>query len=258
MLLDVSGNYAKFVKTVYGGVEICKTSGRRHYQGHIHCRAPQRFAAIKKWLPQAHIEPARDISASIQYALKKDTAEGDKKAQVNPNPYMTDRLAMEKLVEQCLLICDCVYAGKDEKGEIRKDLLCHHDEKQDYWHRVRHILLIEPDLCGMYAKPDLFRLWKNTKSVWIARKRASIVLPSSLASAASANIILLDNINASRERSSLPTSHPSDPSGRTQEVQAPVQGAQGLQAPAQGDEVPWTETQDQNGGEAIFRLCNSE
>uniref|UniRef100_UPI004047EF96 hypothetical protein n=1 Tax=Polynucleobacter sp. TaxID=2029855 RepID=UPI004047EF96 len=202
--VDASGNYPQFVKTIYGGREICKTSGREHWQGHVHCRAPQRFAAIKKWLPTAHIEPARDIHASIQYALKDDTSAGDKKAMVNPTPYVTDRVAMEKLVAVCGRSCECVYVGRDDIKEIRKDLLCHLDEKEDYWHRVRAILMDEPDLCGMYAKPDLFRLWKNTKSVWIARKRGGIVLPPSRST--NEIIISSENINATQVYEETPSS----------------------------------------------------
>jgi len=210
-LLDVSGNLPKFVKTVYGGPEICKATGRRHFQGHIHCRSPQRFAAIKKWLPLAHIEPARDPHASIQYALKKDTADGEKKSQVNPSPYLTDRMAMEKLVEKCNQFCECKFWETSEK-----QTLCIIDDKEDYWHRVRSILRTEPDLCGLYAKPDLYRLWKNTKSVWFERKRASIVLPSSLEFPQGTNEIIFSLDNTNGEVRTSPVCKEDTPLGSTE------------------------------------------
>jgi hypothetical protein len=153
-LEDASG-YPVYVKKVYGGREKCPTTGREHFQGHIVLRTQQRLSAIKKWLPTAHLEVARNFNASIQYALKTDTASGEKSERANPTAFVTNRSALEKLVEQApYKICE------DEDTE-----------KEDYWQRVRKILLDEPDLCGLYGKPDLYRLWRNTKSVWFERAR---------------------------------------------------------------------------------------
>jgi len=158
--LDCSGTrHPGFVKKVNGGVEICKETGRRHFQGHVHT-TQSRFRALKRWLPKAHIEVARDVRASINYAMKSDTTEGAKQAYINVG-YMTDRKLMELVADQCDMLCDC----KGHQG-----LYCV-DEREDYWHRVRRILLTQPDLCGALAKPDIYRLWKHTKTVWFSLKK---------------------------------------------------------------------------------------
>lgn len=169
LLLEDATTYPHFVKKVFGGREICPTTGKVHFQGHIQCHSQQRFSAIKKWLPTAHIEVARNVQASIQYALKDDTASGEKSEKINSKPFMTDRLIMEKLAEVCNQFCDCIMFVNHAD---RNTDFCHMDDKQDYWHRVRRILLDEPDLCGLLAKPDIYRLWNNTKNVWFCRKRA--------------------------------------------------------------------------------------
>jgi hypothetical protein len=192
-MLEDDSRFPTFVKTVYGGRETCPTTGRVHFQGHVVCRSQQRFSAIKKWLPTAHIEPARNFNASIQYALKKDTASGDKTERQNATPYVTTRMAMEKLVVKCKALCECQFFMPG-KGKTE----CHLDEKEDFWHRVRAILMDEPDLAGLYARPDIYRLWSNTKSVWIARGKTSYSITASLSSPPVNEIIFsLENTNAS-------------------------------------------------------------
>lgn len=162
VMLETPEQWPPFVKKVYGGREICPTSGREHFQGHIQCNAQQRFSALKKWLPTAHLEVARDAQASMKYAMKEETSSGEKRVVDNPRPFVTDRMALEKLADVCPQFCNCkTYPDKQ---------LCF-DDKEDFWHRVREILIAEPDLCGLYGKPDLYRLWNNTKSVWFHRKK---------------------------------------------------------------------------------------
>jgi len=173
--LEDVATYPAYVKKVFGGREVCPETRREHFQGHIQCRTQQRFSAIKKWLPTAHIEVARNFTASIAYALKSDTAKGEKTTTVNNKPFVTDRMAMEKLV--------------DVSGASFEN------PKHDYWERVRHILMDEPDLCGLYAKPDLYRLWSNTKSVWIERKKLGYSITPNFVRETNEIIIPPDNIN---------------------------------------------------------------
>jgi len=197
--LDVSGDHPLWVKEVYGGLETCPDTGRVHYQAHVACRAQARWSTVKKWLPTAHIIVSNSPAESIAYCLKLDTAAAQKKIIENPNAYMTDRKAMEMLVETCKRTCECMFnyekklsANQSEVQQLR----CCEDDKEDFWHRVRAILMTHPHLCGLYAKPDLYRLWKNTKSVWIARDRSrGIVLPP--ATPAAQIIFSPENTNAS-------------------------------------------------------------
>jgi len=183
--LDASSNYPLWVKEVYGGREIAPSTGSLHYQAHIACRAQTRWSSVKKWLPKSKIFVSTLPGESIAYCLKLDTSAEKKKIMENTNTYMTDQKAMEKLVSVCQSTCECVFNHRKELPQNQSELMqlrCCEDVNEDYWHRVRNILLLEPHLCGLYAKPDLYRLWKNTKSVWVSRARAKersggIVLP---------------------------------------------------------------------------------
>lgn len=156
-LEDVSG-LPQFVKKVYGGREICPKTGREHFQYHIACRTQQRWSAIKKWLTGAHIQVARVPKDSIAYAMKVATASGVK--QVIEPDYIDNQKALMMLAEICPQFCKCIHPGKT------RDEYSHLDENENYWHRVRKILWNQPHLCGLYGKPDLFRIWKNTEVVW--------------------------------------------------------------------------------------------
>ena len=175
LLLEDDTNYPTFVKKVYGGRELCPKTNREHFQGHLELKAQQRLSAIKKWLPTAHLEIARNFKASILYALKADTAAGDKTEKQNLKPYVTMESAMMKLVATCGQFCDCKYWDpvKNENSDGRKvQRDCCADEHEDYWHRVRSILLTEPELCSLYFRADVKTGWKNTKKVWYARARS--------------------------------------------------------------------------------------
>lgn len=161
-MLETPEQWPAFVKKVYGGREICPTSGKEHFQGHVQCHTQQRMSALKKWLPTAHLGIVHHLKAHLEYVMKPETASGEKRVVDNPRPFVTDRMALEKLADVCPQFCDCkTYPDKQ---------LCF-DDKEDFWHRVREILIAEPDLCGLYGKPDLYRLWNNTKSVWFHRKK---------------------------------------------------------------------------------------
>jgi len=82
------------VKAIHGGVEICPSTGRRHYQGAIECNGQQRAVFFRDWLPGLHFEIAKNKDAVKQYCLKADTAEGVKGSVSNPTPYFT----MDKLL----------------------------------------------------------------------------------------------------------------------------------------------------------------
>jgi len=63
----------EWVRTVEGQDEV-GAEGTPHIQFYVVCKAQQRMSALKKWLPRAHLEVARDIAAVKLYCTKKDTA----------------------------------------------------------------------------------------------------------------------------------------------------------------------------------------
>ena len=150
-LLEDEKSFPSYVKTVFGGREKCPDSGREHFQGHLQLHTQQRLSAIKKWLPTAHLEIARNFKASVAYAMKSDTASGDKNEVVNPRQFIDNQSALMMLARTKL-------SPEEKTDDGITD--------QWFWQRVRIILKAEPHLCGLFGKPDLYRLWKHTSTVW--------------------------------------------------------------------------------------------
>jgi len=94
-LLEDNERYPNFVKEVHGGREVCPTTGTLHFQGAIILKSEQRMSAIKKWLPTANLQPAKVLEALKKYAMKSDTAVGDKVVRANETPhYRMEELLM--------------------------------------------------------------------------------------------------------------------------------------------------------------------
>jgi len=140
--------FPEWVARVYGGLEKCPDTGRIHFQGALQCRSQQRFSAIKKWLPKAHLEPAISRDALRKYAMKQETACGPKTAQENKTPYYTLEMLLKLIAIQ----------------PIDLDAI---DWKKRYWVAVNKILRDKPYLVGALVKPDTMRAWEHTHWVWI-------------------------------------------------------------------------------------------
>ena len=164
-LLEDVKSYPSYVKKVFGGKEMCPDTGKEHFQGHLQLHTQQRLSAIKKWLPTAHLEIARNFKASIAYSMKSDTATGPKNEVVNPRPFIDNQSALMMLARIKLTESDLDDEGIPDHW---------------FWPRVRKILMLEPHLCGLFGKPDIYRLWKHTASVWEhhVRVEGTIVLQS--------------------------------------------------------------------------------
>lgn len=79
-------SWPTWLKAILGGDEECPSTGRLHAQVMLHCSRPVRAAAIKKWLPGAHIEIATDPKKLKSYVMKKETAVGEKTIRTNNSP----------------------------------------------------------------------------------------------------------------------------------------------------------------------------
>jgi len=151
LLLEDAKLWPSYVKKVYGGRETCPDTGREHFQGHIQLATQQRMSALKKWLPTAHLEIARNFKASVAYAMKAETSSGEKNEVINPKPFIDNETALMMLA----------------RVEVPDDIEWQTDKS--FWFRVRHILRQDTHLCGLFAKPDIYRLWKHTWEVWIEK-----------------------------------------------------------------------------------------
>jgi len=144
------GALPEYVKRVYGGRETCPTSGRIHFQGAIQCHQQIRFGRLKSWLPKAHIEAAKSVAALKKYAMKTETAVGEKVIRDNPIPHYPAH-------EMCLLLAQT--SSQSDVG---------------FWPRARQILRESPVLAGQLMNPSLRSFFEKTQEVWL--DRAAIVL----------------------------------------------------------------------------------
>lgn len=156
------------IKHIYGGREKCPTTGREHFQGAIHCTTQCRASVIMDWLPGVHLEKARSSDALKKYAMKEETAVGEKTEWENKNEYTTLQKAMELLAQE-----NIVQTDRQTDKITAKQVASHL-----YWERVRQVLEKRPELISIYASPLAKTAWTNTASVWL-KKRAIVLQPAS-------------------------------------------------------------------------------
>jgi len=160
------GEFPTYVKAVYGGREECPETKRIHFQGAIQLRSQQRLGTLKKWLPTAHFEVARNKDAIKKYAMKEETAVGPKTEKINEVEHISVEKIMLKLADEW---DPDVYAEYIEQytDDLKEAF------KQSYWHTARNILRKNPDyrkVCHIFARSDVITLWDRTRSVWLAVK----------------------------------------------------------------------------------------
>jgi len=154
-----------------GQLESCPTTGRKHYQGWVHCNGQQRASVILDWLPGVHVEKARNLAALKNYCKKNDTSEGNRElGKVNPDAeeYLTMDKALDKLA---------VYAPGDNDAPEDLNLNLKKIIEWQYWEAVKEILKEFPSQIGLYSQPQMYRAWVHTRSVWLGRAN-TIVLRS--------------------------------------------------------------------------------
>lgn len=159
--------WPSFVLKVYGGKETCPETGKIHFQGMVHLRSQQRMSALKKWLPTAHWEPARNVDALKNYAMKQDTAVGDKKAVQNTVEHISTEKIMIKLANEWDTKDVVKYMEENDKLDVREA------SKLAYWDCVNRILSDSPPFracCQVFARADTLTLWLNTKATWLKVK----------------------------------------------------------------------------------------
>lgn len=167
-----SNEYPEFVAKVYGGREQCPTTGREHFQGAVQCRRQVRISQFKQWLAKAHLEPARDRDALRKYAMKADTAVGEKVERGNSVECISVKALMLKLASVW-----------DEQEYIRVWDECESSKKafeQVYWASVRLILREFPpfrEVPHLFARSDVVSLWRNTRQVWLELEGGYSITP---------------------------------------------------------------------------------
>lgn len=152
-LLEDVGKYPHYVKKVYGGREKGEESGTEHFQGCVVLHQQQRLAALKSWLPTAHFEPAKHKEALRKYAMKEDTATGDKLERVNPVKCFTAD-------EMCLEIGRRIFKEYKRRPMDK-------EPKDWYWLAINNMLMENPKMAGQLMNPSLKNFWCETREVWV-------------------------------------------------------------------------------------------
>jgi len=141
-------------KKVYGGTEECPTTKRIHFQGAIQLHKQQRMSWFKTWLPTAHLEVAKSKDALIKYAMKEDTAVGDKTEVSNSIKFYSAH-------EICVELMDVIYDDYRTLIDEEKD-----DKDYMFWKAVNRLLSKDIRLSGQLMNPTLKGWFRNTKYVW--------------------------------------------------------------------------------------------
>lgn len=163
------GEFPSYVKAVYGGKEECPDTKRLHFQGAIQLRSQQRLSTLKKWLPTAHFEIARNKDAIKKYAMKEETAVGPKTEKINDIEHISVEKIMLKLADEW--DSDVYNEYIEQLGDDIKEAF-----KSAYWHTARNILRKYPDyrkVCHIFARSDVITLWDRTRSVWLGLESES-------------------------------------------------------------------------------------
>lgn len=155
-----SQQWPQWVKKVHGGLEECPDTKRVHYQGAIQCRGQQRFSAIKKWMPKAHIEAARDPAALKQYVMKEETAIAEKQVLENATPYVDNQRALY------MIAAEKINYGVEELAKVLGDSVDRIAERE-FVLLANRVVYREPHLCGVMSKPDVMRGWKMFRETFV-------------------------------------------------------------------------------------------
>lgn len=161
-IIEDATTYPDYVKEILGGREMCPSTNKLHFQGAIILHSQQRLSALKKWLPTAHFEPARSREALKRYAMKDDTAVGEKTIRENAIPYL-DIEAKMNIIAEAYLSFNASDVDKEMEYKQR-------DEKDgEFWFLLTHKVLPKygGKIINSFAYPEVRTLWRNTKEFWI-------------------------------------------------------------------------------------------
>lgn len=153
-IMENKDGYPDWVLKVYGGREVCPTTGTLHFQGAVQCVRQQRFTALKKWLPTANLKPARDKDDLKKYVMKEETAVGPKNEVVNDHalPYMTTDMILFDITKWLMLT---------HGTNIQE-----YATEEYWWKAVNDLLMRHPKLAGNFLNKQLMNLWLKTIPAW--------------------------------------------------------------------------------------------
>lgn len=161
--LSDPSTYPSWLKKVYGGEEICPTSGKHHLQitlntSHI------RFTQVKSWLGKSHIEKAIKPAKLIEYCMKKETAAGEKVVRQNPRTFLEFHDLCEHLAYYGI---PPAYREKAIDMAETNTVIPPITESM-FWTGVNFIIYQRPDLASSLSKFNM-NFWLKTAETWLAK-----------------------------------------------------------------------------------------
>lgn len=156
-------NLPSFVKSIHSQDEV-GDEGTPHIQGAVNT-TQVRFSEVKKWLPRAHIEPARNKDALLKYVKKTETAVAGTQFVVQ-----ADYLSMEAYMRALAA------AAREEPDWTQfmmemtfEQIAKKRDQwaRDEYWEIANEILLEKPSIIGLISNPQMERAWVRTRRTWI-------------------------------------------------------------------------------------------
>ncbi|AXH77360.1 MAG: replication associated protein [Cressdnaviricota sp.] len=167
-LLEDASRYPAIVKEVHGGREVCPQTGKLHFQGAIILHSQQRLSALKRWLPTAHLEPAKSKEAIKRYCMKQATAAGDKTVRTNAHPYF-------RMDELLTLLGNVISDLRERAMEEYIDLITDDDDRtKEYWYAVNKVLQTYPRTISSFSQSAIKTAWRYTSAYWISQPTLSI------------------------------------------------------------------------------------
>lgn len=161
-LLEDTASWPVWVKKVYGGREEGEKKGTLHFQGCIQCTKQQRLSAFKSWLPTAHLQIAIAKDALIKYAMKSETAVGDKKEVTNPYTYYTADMLALLMAKQVAQDHDRLYL-EHRDPKVFKNVI---------WELAFvRTLEFNDRLFGQMMNPSFKNAWVMSLSYWLRKAR---------------------------------------------------------------------------------------
>lgn len=199
-LVEDKTKFPEWLAKVYGGREKCPKTGTIHFQGALQCKRQVRFGAVKRWLKQTHIQPARQKDALVKYSMKTETSVGEKTVVENDNPYLDFRGFLDRFVDFIDDFHSAEYLAETRSLEKLYEA--------EYWYCVNRMMLaFEPNdntnisrVMVVASLPAPRLLWKKTRDSIIAigranRKSSALVLQQGASSEMEGNTIVIPDID---------------------------------------------------------------
>jgi len=139
-------------------------------------RTQQRLSALKKWLPKTHFEVARNREALKKYAMKEETAAGEKTEWSNPQQYEQLHEWLLKAAKEYVRSEDDYYSGLKDAAMQPKD-----PYRDTYIWATSKLIAKDLSMLNKYSNPQFIAAWRMYAPVIIAKARQLVLAEDQVA-----------------------------------------------------------------------------